>query len=232
MHNPRRRRREPSVRMTAPRMLEVLIKAPQDRARLTLMVDTLEAMIKDMSWNKMNTLYLDFSNNRGFRFALDDMTLTWADGTMSDDLSDVVSERTLTQSDMDEIIALADLYGVTIIPTLNSPGHMDTILAQYPQYQVSASTINLDDAEARSFAVSLVQKYAEYFASRGCTIFNISADEATGYDTNSQTYVDYVNDLNEMLKGMGYQGFVSLEMKAAGEEELTRSLEYVAEVFG
>ena len=44
MHNPRRRRREPSVRMTAPRMLEVLIKAPQDRARLTLMVDTLEAM--------------------------------------------------------------------------------------------------------------------------------------------------------------------------------------------
>ena len=168
-------------------------------------VETIEAMIKDMSWNKMNTLYLDFSNNKGFRFALDDMTLTWADGTMSDDLSDVVSERTLTQSDMDEIIALADLYGVTIVPTLNSPGHMDTILAQYPQYQVSASTINLDDAEARSFAVSLVQKYADYFASRGCTIFNISADEATGYDTNSQTYVDYVNDLNAMLKDMGYQ---------------------------
>ena len=168
-------------------------------------VETIEAMIKDMSWNKMNTLYLDFSNNKGFRFALDDMTLTWADGTMSDDLSDVVSERTFTQSDMDEIIALADLYGVTIVPTLNSPGHMDTILAQYPQYQVSASTINLDDAEARSFAVSLVQKYADYFASRGCTIFNISADEATGYDTNSQTYVDYVNDLNAMLKDMGYQ---------------------------
>ena len=165
-------------------------------------VDTLEAMIKDMSWNKMNTLYLDFSNNKGFRFALDDMTLTWADGTMSDDLSDVVSERTLTQSDMDEIIALADLYGVTIVPTLNSPGHMDTILAQYPQYQVSASTINLDDAEARSFAVSLVQKYADYFASRGCTIFNISADEATGYDTNSQTYVDYECD----AQGHGLSG--------------------------
>ena len=168
-------------------------------------VETIEAMIKDMSWNKMNTLYLDFSNNKGFRFALDDMTLTWADGTMSDDLSDVVSERTLTQSDMDEIIALADLYGVTIVPALNSPGHMDTILNQYPEYKASDSTINLDDDEARSFAVSLVQKYADYFASRGCTIFNISADEATGYDTNSQTYVDYVNDLNAMLKDMGYQ---------------------------
>ena len=168
-------------------------------------VETIEAMIKDMSWNKMNTLYLDFSNNKGFRFALDDMTLTWADGTMSDDLSDIVSEKTLTQSDMDEIIALADLYGVTIVPALNSPGHMDTILNQYPEYKASDSTINLDDDEARSFAVSLVQKYADYFASRGCTIFNISADEATGYDTNSQTYVDYVNDLNAMLKDMGYQ---------------------------
>ena len=149
--------------------------------------------------------YLDFSNNKGFRFALDDMTLTWADGAKSDDLSDIVSEKTLTQSDMDEIIALADLYGVTIVPALNSPGHMDTILNQYPEYKASDSTINLDDDEARSFAVSLVQKYADYFASRGCTIFNISADEATGYDTNSQTYVDYVNDLNAMLKDMGYQ---------------------------
>ena len=39
-------------------------------------------------------------------------------------------------------------------------------------------------------------------------------------------------ELALLLKGVGYQGFVSLEMKAAGEEELTRSLEYVAEVFG
>ena len=39
-------------------------------------------------------------------------------------------------------------------------------------------------------------------------------------------------ELALLLKGMGYQGFVSLEMKAAGEEELARSLEYVAEVFG
>ena len=39
-------------------------------------------------------------------------------------------------------------------------------------------------------------------------------------------------ELALLLKGVGYQGSVSLEMKAAGEEELTRSLEYVAEVFG
>lgn len=167
--------------------------------------DTIKAMIKDMSWNKMNVLYLDFSNNKGFRFALDDMNLTWADGAKSDDLSKIVSQKTLRESDMDEILALADLYGVTVIPTLNSPGHMDTILASYPQYQKSASTINLDDPEARSFVMNLVEKYAEYFRSRGCTFFNISADEATGYDTKSQTYIDYTSDLNAMLKEMGYQ---------------------------
>ena len=42
----------------------------------------------------------------------------------------------------------------------------------------------------------------------------------------------FIDWLALLLKGVGYQGFVSLEMKAAGEEELTRSLEYVAEVFG
>ena len=39
-----RRRREPSVRMTAPRLLEALVKDPGRPARLTLVADTLEAL--------------------------------------------------------------------------------------------------------------------------------------------------------------------------------------------
>lgn len=39
-----RRRREPSVRMTAPRLLEALVKEPDKPARLTLVADTLEAL--------------------------------------------------------------------------------------------------------------------------------------------------------------------------------------------
>lgn len=39
-----RRRREPSVRMSAPRLMEALVKAPDRPARLTLVADTLEAL--------------------------------------------------------------------------------------------------------------------------------------------------------------------------------------------
>ncbi len=167
--------------------------------------ESIKAMIKDLSWNKMNVLYLDFSNNYVFRFKLDDMNMTWADGAKSDDLSKIVSEDTLTQKDMDETIALADVYGVKIIPTLNSPGHMDWILDRYLEYKLSESTINLDNQEAHSFAVSLVKKYAEYFKSRGIDTFNISADEATQYNTTNPTFVSYVKELNTMLRDMDYQ---------------------------
>ncbi len=175
-----------------------------DIGRKFFEVDTIKAMIKDMSWNKMNVLYLDFSNNKGFRFALDDMNLTWADGEQNDDLSKIVSTLTLDQADMDEILAVAKQYGVTVIPTLNSPGHMDWILKYYNSYKKSASTINLENAEAASFVKELIYKYAEYFKSRGCAYFNISADEATGYDTNSEVYVDYVNEIAAELKAMDY----------------------------
>ena len=40
-----RRRREPSVRMSAPRLLEALVKEPGKPARLTLVADTLEARL-------------------------------------------------------------------------------------------------------------------------------------------------------------------------------------------
>ena len=39
-----RRRREPSVRLSAPRLLEALVKEPGKPARLTLVADTLEAL--------------------------------------------------------------------------------------------------------------------------------------------------------------------------------------------
>ena len=43
-----------------------------DCGRKFYSLESIKAMIKDLSWNKMNVLYLDFSNNYGFRFKLDD----------------------------------------------------------------------------------------------------------------------------------------------------------------
>lgn len=43
-------------------------------------VSWFEEIIREMSWNGMNTLYLSFSNDEGFRFLLDDMSLSFDNG--------------------------------------------------------------------------------------------------------------------------------------------------------
>lgn len=51
-----------------------------DTARKYFGVSWFEEIIREMSWNGMNTLYISFSNDEGFRLLLDDMSLSFDDG--------------------------------------------------------------------------------------------------------------------------------------------------------
>lgn len=51
-----------------------------DCARKYFSVDWFENIIREMAWNGMNTLYLSFSQDEGFRFLLDDMEVVFDDG--------------------------------------------------------------------------------------------------------------------------------------------------------
>ncbi len=50
-----------------------------DCARKYFSVDWFETIIREMAWNGMNTLYLSFSQDEGFRFLLDDMSVSFDD---------------------------------------------------------------------------------------------------------------------------------------------------------
>lgn len=50
-----------------------------DCARKYFDVAWFESIIREMAWNGMNTLYLSFSNDEGFRFLLDDMSVSFED---------------------------------------------------------------------------------------------------------------------------------------------------------
>lgn len=52
-----------------------------DCARKYFSVDWFESIIREMAWNGMNTLYMSFSNDEGFRFLLDDMSVSFDDGS-------------------------------------------------------------------------------------------------------------------------------------------------------
>ena len=259
-----------------------------DCGRVYYSPDLLKALIKTMAWNKMNTLYLDFSNNNATRFFLNSMTVT-VDGTstaaqaepvddapvvdvdtapvvtdaapeaavdeaapaaegevaaaeeepvqdvpavQSQDVATMASTSTtynirdaipsdgkyLTQSDMDGIIEVANQYGVQIIPTFNSPGHIGGLYSLNNSYFDKATatdydsncgkvTLLIENADAYEFGIKVNKLYIDYFAGKGCKSFNIAADEATlgnvKYDSSNDTFAKYVNELNIYIKSKG-----------------------------
>ena len=185
----------------------------------------LKAIIDNSAEAGFNQVELYLSDNQGFRFALDDMVLTTDYGTydltpaLGDGYSDSSgkapcgSGKYLTQEEMDDIIVYANSKGIDIVPCINVPGHMGAILEEFTgfrykksSYTISKSSIDLSNQKAVAFALALTEKYAAYFASRGCKFYNVGADE-------------YANDLSSMgFEGMGatlYTKFVQFLNDAA-----------------
>lgn len=157
--------------------------------------------------------------NDSLRFLLDDMSVT-VDGKnyASDDVKtqihngnvnyyDAGSANELSQSDMDTIIAYAQSKNISIIPLINTPGHMDAILncmtalgVENAAYKDSKRTIDLENADAVAFTQALLQKYINYFAGKGCGYFNLGADEYAN---------DTTNGFAALIKDKKYGNFVS-----------------------
>ena len=170
------------------------------------------------------------------RFLLDDMSLE-VNGTKYDGTAitaaikaanklyyDAGDKNELTQSEMYTIIAYAKSKGMGVIPLINTPGHMDAILAAANKvtgvncaYDGSARTINVEKSEATEFTKAFLNKYITYFAGEGCTLFNMGADEYANYvyKTGSMGfgnlqssgkysyYVKYVNEVATLIKNAG-----------------------------
>lgn len=173
--------------------------------------------------------------NDGMRFLLDDMSLTVGGKTYSsnavasairsgNNAYTTASSGEWTESEMDEFFATAKKAGIEIIPLLNSPGHMDSVLYAASSltgtncsYNGSSHTIDVTNDTAVRFSQAFLQKYVDYFAGKGCRYFNFGADEyandrytsgSMGFGSlqNSGKYgyfIKYVNELAAMVKQAG-----------------------------
>ena len=98
-----------------------------DCARKYISKDWFIRQIREMSYMKMNALQIHFSENMGFRIECET------------DPS-IVSDQYLTKTEVREILAEAKKYGINVIPSFDSPGHVDQILKAHPEYgQVNTS---------------------------------------------------------------------------------------------
>lgn len=205
-----------------------------DCGRKYFSVDSIKQIIDNASAAGFGYIMLGVGND-GMRFLLDDMSLT-VNGTTYE--SDAVKTAIhagneayynfavdeLTQSEMDAVLAYAKEKGMGVIPMLNTPGHMDAILAAATSltgtncaYSGSARTIDVTNSTAVAFTQAFVQKYVDYFAGKGCKYFNMGADEyandmftsgSMGFGNLQNTgkysyYVEYVNAVAALIKNAG-----------------------------
>ena len=145
-----------------------------DMARKYISKDWFIRQIREMSYFKMNAIQMHFSENLGFRIECET------------DPS-IVSEQHLTKADVREILAEAKKYGVKVIPSFDSPGHVDQILRAHPEYGQKdkygnhyKSGLDVTNPEAIKYIYSLYDEYMELF--KGCTDFHIGGDEYMEFD--------------------------------------------------
>ena len=175
--------------------------------------DWIKDMIREISWSNMNAIYIHFSEEMGFR--LESKTYPWLAGgdntlCIGGASYGVAADngKYITQDEMREIAAVAKLYHVEIIPSLDSPGHMNYAVKKYNAkygtdignyYHYNGRTaivqgsgpeaaqknysrgIDISNTEAVTFAKNLYAEYAAFFKELGCTKFDIGGDELLGW---------------------------------------------------
>ncbi len=175
--------------------------------------DWIKDMIREISWSNMNAIYIHFSEEMGFR--LESKTYPWLAGgdntlCIGGASYGVAADngKYITQDEMREIAAVAKLYHVEIIPSLDSPGHMNyavkkynakygTDIGNYYHYKGKTAIvqgsgpetaqknysrgIDISNTEAVTFARNLYAEYAAFFKELGCTKFDIGGDELLGW---------------------------------------------------
>lgn len=186
------------------------IRAAQiDIARKYYTPTWLKNYVKELAWLKYNEITFHISEDQGMR--LESKTYSGYAGSrlfqssIEGGFTDPDAGKYLTQAEMTEIVKTAFEYQVDVVPSFDSPGHMNYLLGKHyektgknlgnsftyngstsqpsiSEYRVRA--IDLTNSAARNFALDFYKEFGKFFADLGCTKFNIGGDELFGWSVN------------------------------------------------
>lgn len=147
-------------------MPEGVVRDAPDRPQRGLMVDTarkhfsagwIEGRLREMADLKLNQFGLHFSDDQGFRIE-------------SDSHPEVVSRDHLTKAEVRRILALAASLHITVIPEIDSPGHLGAVLAAHPQLRLRDAAgrsvrgaIDIGNPASARLVDELLTEYADLF---------------------------------------------------------------------
>ncbi|WP_424889532.1 beta-N-acetylhexosaminidase [Streptomyces sp. XH2] len=156
---------------------EGVVRDAPDRAQRGLHLDIarkhftarwIEDRLRELSALKLNQLALHFSDDQGFRIE-------------SDSHPEIVSKQHLTKAEVRRIVALAESLHVTVVPELDSPGHLGAVIAAHPTLQLrdaagtaARGAIDIANADSARIVDDLLREYAPLFPG---PYFHLGADE-------------------------------------------------------
>lgn len=132
-----------------------------------------------------------------------------------------------TRDDVEKFVAKAKDYGIDVIPEINSPGHMNIWLENYPEYQLkdkngvpAADRLDITNPDAVQFYKTLIDEYDGVFDT---DYWHMGADEymiGSGYAnypqiqryatekygegaTPNDAFTAFINEINDYVKAKG-----------------------------
>lgn len=128
-----------------------------DNARKPFSQNWIEARLREIADLKLNQFQLHFSDDQGFRI-------------QSDTHPEIVSPDHLSKAQVRQIIALARTLHISVVPELDSPGHLGAVLDHYPDLQlrnargrVISGAIDISNPKSAPLIDSLLKEMAELF---------------------------------------------------------------------
>ncbi|MFJ4472220.1 glycoside hydrolase family 20 protein [Streptomyces sp. NPDC089424] len=128
-----------------------------DIARKHFTAGWIEDRIRELGDLKFNELGLHFSDDQGFRIE-------------SASHPEIVSEQHLTKAEVRRIVQLAESRHISIVPEIDSPGHLGAVIAAHPDLQLrnaqgvaATGAVDIANPEAGKLVDELFKEYAGLF---------------------------------------------------------------------
>ena len=201
-----------------------------DMARKYFTPEWIKRLIDALADAGFNAIMLHFSEDTGLR--LESKQYPWLAG--GDHTLCVYGSATgipeddgkyITQDEMADIVRYATSCGLAVIPSFDSPGHMNYAVKRYnahygtdignyfhkdgkvsivhgssankePEQLNYSRGIDITNPEAVAFARTLYTEYGRFFADLGCDTFDIGGDELLGFGETVDDSVSKWNNLD------------------------------------
>ncbi|MGW6918002.1 family 20 glycosylhydrolase [Kitasatospora sp. NPDC054939] len=184
-----------------------------DQGRKFFTVDWVKRHIKELAYLKLNYFHFHLSDTYGFRLE-------------SSSHPEIVSADHYSKQDIADLVALGRKYHVTIVPEIDTPGHMNPILAAHPELALRNSSGTVDPAfidlsmpGAYTLIKDLLDEYLPLFPA---PYWHIGADEYVDDYSRYPQLLAYARahyGANATAKD-AYYGFVNwsdAQVRAAGK---------------